>query len=270
MDTQRRPLLVANWKMHFTLREARAEAQRFRAAVEGLEHVDLVVAPPFTSLAIVGEELNGSLVRVAAQNMHPRADGAFTGEVSGPMIRDAGATWVILGHSERRSLFHESNDDVAEKLVSAIEQGFVPIVCVGDSLEARACGRTLDALHAQLAAVTPILATTPGPATIAYEPVWAIGTGKRATHADAEMMHHAIRAHLAHTSPELSARARLIYGGPVGEDDAFSFLDQDDVDGFLLGMPGADVSTFAALALLADRAARGSDSSLSLEARAAL
>ena len=142
MDSQRRPLLVANWKMHFTLREAQSLARRFRSATSTLEHVDFVVAPPFTSLAVVAEELNGSSIRVAAQNMHPRADGAFTGEVSGPMIRDAGATWVILGHSERRAMFHETNEGVAEKLASAIEQGFVPIVCVGDSLEARAAWRS--------------------------------------------------------------------------------------------------------------------------------
>lgn len=257
MDARRRPLLVANWKMHVTLHEAQALASRFRAAAAGLEHVDFVVAPPFTALAVVADELNGSAVRVAAQNMNPRADGTFTGEVSGPMIRDAGATWVILGHSERRALFHETNDDVAEKLASAIEQGFVPIVCVGDSLEARQRGEALDVLHAQLAAVLPILASTPGPATIAYEPAWAIGTGERANPGDAEMMHGAIRAHLARSSAELSERARLLYGGPVTPDDAFAFMDQDDVDGLLLGASSTDIGAFAAIATLADRAARG-------------
>ncbi len=270
MDSQRRPLLVANWKMHVTLHEAQALARRFRSATTGLEHVDFVVAPPFTALAVVADELNGSTIRVAAQNMNPRADGTFTGEVTGPMIRDAGATWVILGHSERRALFCESNEAVAEKLASAIEQGFVPIVCVGDSLEARGRGEALDVVHAQLAAVVPLLATTPGPMTIAYEPVWAIGTGERATPGDAEMMHGAIRAHLARSSPELSLRARLLYGGPVTPDDAFAFLDQDDVDGFLLGTPSTDIVAFASIATLADRTARGAGSLHPAEERVVL
>jgi triosephosphate isomerase len=260
MDPLRRPIVASNWKMHLTTHEAVTVARRLRAAVTRLDHVDVLVAPPFTVLAAVADVLNGTRVRVAAQTMDARADGAFTGEVSGPMIRDAGATWVLLGHHERRRLFHETDADVAAKLASAVEQGFVPIVCVGDSLEDRQRGDALGAVHRQLDAVLEILSTTPGPITLAYEPVWAMGTGYGASAADVEPMHRAIRTQLARTSAELSIRARILYAGPVTKDDALLFLEDDDVDGVLVGSPGVNLESFITIATLADRLAAGEDS----------
>ena len=270
MDPLRRPLLAANWKMHFTTREAETLARKLRAAVAPLEHVDVVVAPPFTALAAVAAELVGTHVRVAAQNMHARADGAFTGEVGGPMIRDAGATWVLLGHSERRGLFHETDEDVATKLASAIEQGFVPIVCVGETLEDRRRGDALGVVHRQLGALLPVLSTTPGPLAIAYEPVWALGTGEPVTPGDAEAMHRAIRSQLARGGAELAVRARILYAGPVTRDDALGFLDDDDVDGLLVSTPGVDVDAFVAMCALADRLTAGETSLRRVEERVEL
>ena len=264
MDPLRRPLVAANWKMHFTTHEATAAARRLRAGLAQLGDVEVVVAPPFTALAAVAEALSGGRVHVAAQNMHSRADGAFTGEVSGPMLRDVGATWVLLGHSERRTLFHETDADVAAKLASAVEQGFAPIVCVGESLEARGRGDALEVVHRQLAALGPTLATAPS-MSIAYEPLWAMGTGESASASDIEPMHRAIRAHLARVDAELAVRTRILYGGPVTPDDALAFLDADDVDGVLVGMPAVDLDAFVAIARLADRLARGAESIRTLE-----
>ena len=264
MDPLRRPLLAANWKMHFTTHEATAAARRLRAGVAQLGDVEVVVAPPFTALASVAKALSGGRVHVAAQNMHPRADGAFTGEVSGAMLRDVGATWVLLGHSERRTLFHETDADVAAKLASAVEQGFAPIVCVGESLEARRRGDALDVVHGQLAALGATIAIAPSIA-IAYEPLWAMGTGESASASDIEPMHRAIRAHLARIDPELAVRARIVYGGPFTPDDALAFLDAEDVDGVLVGMPAVDLEAVVAIARLADRLARGAESILAAE-----
>ena len=227
MDPLRRPLLVANWKMNLTAHEATSLARRLRSEAARLDHVDVVVAPPFAVLAAVAEALAGSNVSVAGQDLDVRADGA---------------TWVLLG-----------GPDVARKLASAARLGLVPIVRVGDTAEDRARGEALESLHRQLDALGPTLATMSGPVAIVYEPLWATDTGASATASDIAPMHRAIRAHLGRIDVALSVRARILHGGAVTRDDALVCLDADEVDGVLVSMPGVDLDAFVAIATLADR-----------------
>jgi triosephosphate isomerase len=184
-------------------------------------------------------------VAIAGQNCHAKDQGAFTGEVSASMLKDAGCTWVILGHSERRQLFHETDAGVAEKLASVLKSGLSPIVCVGETLAQRESGSTLSVVKTQVDAVAHVLGGAGVPVAIAYEPVWAIGTGKNATPADAEEVHAAIRGWLG---PSLAARARILYGGSVKPDNAAALLGCPNVDGALIGGASLDAGSFGAIA----------------------
>ncbi|MCC6648028.1 MAG: triose-phosphate isomerase [Polyangiaceae bacterium] len=208
--------------------------------------VSVVVAPPFTALAAVSAELDGSAISVAGQNMHAAGSGAFTGEISAAMLKEAGASWVILGHSERRQLFGETDAGVAEKTGAALAAGLRPIVCVGETLAERDAGRTFDVVLAQVAAVTATLAPSAGHA-IAYEPVWAIGTGRNATAAQAEEVHARIRALLAETSVALAEATPILYGGSVKPDNAAALLSCPNVDGALVGGASLDSRQFLAI-----------------------
>jgi triosephosphate isomerase len=210
----------------------------------GSSSAQVVVAPPYTGLAAVAASLQGSRVEVSAQNLHEKAEGAYTGEVSAAMLLDAGCKWVIIGHSERREYFKESDALIAEKTKVAIAAGLQPIACIGERLEEREAGQTLAVLLKQLEPLTPVLASKVGFGVIAYEPVWAIGTGKVATTEQAQEAHAAIRAQLAKVSPELAAKTRILYGGSVKPDNAQALLACPDIDGALVGGASLKADSF--------------------------
>jgi triosephosphate isomerase len=223
--------------MHRTAAEARALVREVRSAVEGLtERVDVAVAPPFTALHAAAEELAGSRIGLGAQNLHFEAQGAFTGEISAPMLVEAGCRFVLVGHSERRQLFGETDEGVRKKTKAALAAGLHPIVCVGETLPERESGRTLEVVGRQvrgaLAGLTP---AEVGALTLAYEPVWAIGTGKTATAAQAKEVHAAVRAILRELAPAAAESVRIQYGGSVKPENAAELMSQADVDGALVG-----------------------------------
>jgi triosephosphate isomerase (TIM) len=223
--------------------------------------VDVVLCPPFTAIAAAAQELweAKSAVMLGAQNMHHEIAGAFTGEVSAPMLKDSGATWVILGHSERRQHFGETDDGVARKVAAAIRAELRPIACVGETLEERDAGRTLEVVERQVRAFLEELAKNPGFGVIAYEPVWAIGTGKVARPEDAQEVHATIRGLLASMSDELAASTRILYGGSMKADNAEGLLAQVDVDGGLVGGASLDASGFGKIIESAERLAEAAE-----------
>ncbi len=252
MNLDRRPLVAGNWKMHHggaTGIELAGAVVRFARSVP---HVDLVIAPPFTALAACAHECDGSRVEIAAQNLHPKESGAYTGEISATMLTAAGCRWVIVGHSERREHFGETDAFVADKAAAALKGGLVPIVCVGETLAEREAGRTLEVVERQVRAVLPVLAGDERGVAIAYEPVWAIGTGKTAGPAEAQAVHEAIRTWLKTSSAGLAARTRILYGGSVKPDNAAALLAAPDVDGALVGGASLDTATFGPIARAAE------------------
>jgi triosephosphate isomerase len=256
MNPARRALVAGNWKMHLggvAGVELAASVVQFAPEVPS---VDLVVAPPYTALAACAHECDGSRVQVAAQNLHPRDSGAFTGEVSGPMLVEAGCVWVIVGHSERRQHFAETDGLVAEKVAAALRSGLLPIACVGETLAEREAGRTLEVVDRQLHAFLAVMAAADNRSmAIAYEPVWAIGTGKNAGPAEAQEVHEAIRRWLSQKSAALASRTRILYGGSVKPDNARGLFEAPDVDGALVGGASLDEASFAAIARCADAVA---------------
>ena len=234
----RRPLLAGNWKMYKTVPEGVALAQEIRAGLAlPLKDRDVLVAPPFTALAAVAEALRGSDVFLGGQNMHWEREGAFTGEISPAMLKHVGCSHAILGHSERRHIFGESDDMVARKTRAAVDNGLTPILCVGETLPERESSLTLEVVERQLEralrALTPDEASR---AVVAYEPVWAIGTGRTATPAQAQEVHAFIRKRLSATHGEpAAAAARILYGGSVKPDNVDGLMAEPDVDGALVG-----------------------------------
>jgi triosephosphate isomerase (TIM) len=257
VNRHRHPLIAGNWKMHHG---GQSGCELAAAIGKGATHfptVDVVVAPPFTALAAVSAELDGLTVTVAGQNLYPRDSGAFTGEISGPMLVEAGARWVILGHSERRQIFREPDDLVAEKGAAALASHLAPIFCIGETLEERDAGRTLEVNMRQLEALLPLLERASGVAVVAYEPVWAIGTGRNATPEQAEEVHAAIRARLEKAAPALATATRILYGGSVKADNATALLSCANVDGALVGGASLDAKQFLAIVESAARLAGG-------------
>jgi triosephosphate isomerase len=248
----RRPLIAGNWKMHHGGATGVQLAADIVHLAPALLHVDLVIAPPYTALAACAHECDGSRVEVAAQNMHPKDAGAFTGEVSARMLADAGCTWVILGHSERRHVFGETDAFVTEKVGAALRAGLRPIVCVGETLDEREAGRTLEVVERQVRCFLGVLSGTSRPAAVAYEPVWAIGTGKNAGPREAQEVHEAIRGWLRAASEELASDTRILYGGSVKPDNARELLASPDVDGTLVGGASLDAASFGAIARAAE------------------
>jgi triosephosphate isomerase len=249
---ERRPLIAGNWKMHHGGSTGVALASDVVHFAPILVHVDLVIAPPFTALAACAHQCDGSRVEVAGQNLHPKDSGAFTGEVSARMLVEAGCAWVIVGHSERRQLFGETDALVAEKVKAALVGGLRPIVCVGETLEEREAGRTLEVVERQVRAFLKVLTGGQRPVAIAYEPVWAIGTGKNAGPAEAQEVHGAIRKWLTGASAELASDTRILYGGSVKPDNARDLLAAPDVDGALVGGASLDAAAFGAIAKAAE------------------
>jgi triosephosphate isomerase len=252
--TQKRIQLIAgNWKMYQGGKSATVLAQGVVEQCRSVKGVEVVVAPPATALLAVSQVVAGSPVEVSAQNLYPKDEGAFTGEISAPMIVDAGCKWVIIGHSERRQYFGETDQSVQSKTAAAMAAGLKPIVCIGETLEEREAGKTLAVVFRQLDAFIDNLAQKPGFGVVAYEPVWAIGTGKVATVAQAQEVHAAIRQRLAQKSPELANVTRILYGGSVKPDNAKSLLESADIDGALVGGASLKAEGFAAIVAAAPR-----------------
>lgn len=248
MNRTRRPLIAGNWKMNHGGASACALASDVAKRTAAFDKVDVLVAPPFTAIAAVAHELEGTRVAVAAQNMHPKDNGAFTGEISAPMLLESGAAWVIIGHSERRQYFAEGDAFVAEKVAAALAKGVRPIACVGETLAEREKGETLAVVGRQIAAFAKTLAGQPGVGVIAYEPVWAIGTGKVAGPEQAQEVHAMIRAELAKIGNDFAEKTLILYGGSVKGSNAGPLLDAKDVDGALVGGASLDAADFAAIA----------------------
>ena len=241
----RRKLVAANWKMNGS---SAANAQ-WAATWRGVSApCDVAVCAPFVYLTQVGAGLAGTGAELGAQNLSEQAPGAFTGEVAGEMLLDVGCRWVIVGHSERRALYGETNELVARKAARAIALGLKPIVCVGETLAERDAGRTLEGVSAQVAAVLaqcPVEQLAAG--ALAYEPVWAIGTGRTATPAQAQEVHAAIRTQLVRADAQAAQRTRILYGGSVKPGNAGELFAQPDIDGGLIGGASLVAADFAAI-----------------------
>ncbi len=252
MSPGRRQLIAGNWKMHHGGPSGVDLAGAIVKLSPDAPRVDVVIAPPFTALAACAHECDGSHVEISAQNFSPEPSGAFTGEVSAEMLLQTGCKWVIVGHSERRQLFGETDATVAAKVKAALKAGLVPIACVGETLQEREAGQTVAVVERQVRAFLGILADSDLDAAIAYEPVWAIGTGRTAGPAEAQAVHGAIRAWLAARSPALALRTRILYGGSVKPENARALLTERDVDGALVGGASLDAKSFGAIILAAE------------------
>ena len=243
----RTPVLAANWKMHKTVADATAFTAAFLPLAAGVDDAEIVLAPPSTALAAVAGACRGSNVAVAAQNVHWEAQGAFTGEVSPAMVRDAGASHVIVGHSERRHLFGEDDAAVNRKTRAVLAAGLVPIVCIGETLAEREADETAAVLDRQIdGGLAGLAADEVASIIVAYEPVWAIGTGRTATPDQAQDAHAHVRRRLAALAGRAAAdRCRLLYGGSVKPANAADLSAQPDVDGALVGGASLDPQSFA-------------------------
>ncbi len=241
------PVIAGNWKMHGTVEEARALLRELRPLVAGIADREIVVAPPFTALDAARQELRGANIALAAQNVHWEPKGAFTGEVSAPMLLEAGCRRVIVGHSERRQFFGETDEGVNRRLRAAIAAGLGVIACVGETLAEREQGRTLEVVERQTrAALLDVRAADIQALCVAYEPVWAIGTGKTATPALAEEVHAEIRKIVAKlVSKEAAARLRILYGGSVKPENIDALMAEPDIDGALVGGASLEAKSFA-------------------------
>jgi triosephosphate isomerase len=234
---RRTPLLAGNWKMHGARTEAVALATALAKAVGRVPGREVLVAPPFTALDAVAAVIASTEIRLGAQNIYWEPKGAFTGEVSAQMVKEAACTHVIVGHSERRQLFAESNETVNKRLLAALAVGLTPIVCVGETLEERDADATLEVVARQITdGLKGLSRADVGRCVIAYEPVWAIGTGRTATPAQAQQVHAAIRAQLATVADAGTAtRVRILYGGSVKPDNIDKLMAEADIDGALVG-----------------------------------
>lgn len=245
----RTPIIAGNWKLNNTVGEAVTLATALKTLVAKAHGVEIVVAPPFTALPAVSATIAGSNVSLAAQDVYWEESGAFTGEVSPAMLKDVGCEYVIVGHSERRQYFGETNESVNRKAKAALARGLKPIICVGELLEEREAGRTEGVIASQVAGGIADLSTTDLlSSVIAYEPVWAIGTGKTATPAQAQEVHAVIRSLVAiASSDDVAEQMRIQYGGSVKPDNAAELLGKQDVDGALVGGASLDAASFAAI-----------------------
>ncbi len=243
----RKLMIAANWKMYKTPSESTAFLSAFLPFSSSYQKVDAVLCPPMTSLPALVEAARNTHVRIGAQNMHWLNEGAYTGETSPTMLTAIGATHVLIGHSERRQYFAETDTTVNLKLKAALAHSLTPIVCVGEQFDDRESNRTDDVLKLQVAvALEGIEPAILGPLIIAYEPVWAIGTGRTATPEIAEEAHRLIRTQIAHIAgPGIAASTRILYGGSVKPDNAAALCCLDEIDGALVGGASLDPNSFA-------------------------
>ena len=245
----RKKVMAANWKMYKTPDETGNYFREFLPTVAGHDRDEIVVCPPYTDVATAIEAARGSNVAIGVQNVHWKADGAYTGEISAPMLLCLGVTHVIVGHSERRQYFGETDDTVNLRLKTALESGLTPICCVGEVLEEREAGATDDVLRRQcMRAFHTISAKKAAKLVVAYEPVWAIGTGKTATPEIAAEAHAVIRHEVTKIfGEEFAGQLRILYGGSVKPDNANALMAQEEIDGALVGGASLDPKSFAAI-----------------------
>jgi triosephosphate isomerase len=245
----KKPVMAGNWKMYKTPAETTAFFEKFRPLVEKSDHCETVICPSFTCLAAAVEATRGSNVQIGAQNIAWAKEGAFTGEISGPMIQATGATHAIVGHSERRQYFGETDETVLQRTIAALEYGLTPIVCVGERLEDREADKTKTILVGQFQrGISKLTPEQFAKILIAYEPVWAIGTGKTATPEIAAEAHRMIRGQVwAHFGGAAVASTRILYGGSVKPDNVKSLMAQTEIDGVLVGGASLDPVGFASI-----------------------
>ncbi len=244
----RRPLIMGNWKMNGSSMANESLLTGLISQVSSLQGVDIAVCPPAVYLGQVLELVSGTSIDVGAQNLSEQKSGAFTGEISGDMLRDLGVTYTLVGHSERRSLYGETNELVAAKTLKALEVGLVPVLCVGETLEERKSSQMDAVLAGQINAVIELCgADTFGQIIVAYEPVWAIGTGETATPQQAQDAHAFIRGLIAAQSPAIAERVTILYGGSMNEKNAAELLAMADVDGGLVGGASLKADSFATI-----------------------
>ena len=244
----RQKFVCGNWKLHKTVAESVALVKELAEGLGGDSRVQVAVAPVFTALSAVAQAMAGSPIQLAAQDVHWEAQGAFTGEVSAPLLADVGVKHVIVGHSERRQFFGETDESVRKKVGAVLAAGLRPIVCVGETLAEREAGRTLDVVGRQVrGGLTGLAPETLAAVTLAYEPVWAIGTGKTATTAQAQEVHAAIRAILRDLGGSVADSIRIQYGGSVKPENAAELMSQADVDGALVGGASLKAKDFLAI-----------------------
>ncbi|WP_448584375.1 triose-phosphate isomerase [Thermocrinis sp.] len=239
-------LIAANWKMNKTPQETRDYLEKFLGLMEEVgDDVEVLICPPFTSLCIAKELLDGSKIKLGAQNCHYEQKGAFTGEVSLDMLKELGVSYVIVGHSERRWIFGETDELINKKIIACLEKGIRPILCVGEKIEDREAGLTLKVVESQLKLALSGLEDVSEKIDIAYEPVWAIGSGNPAMPEDAQFVHSFIK--------ELLGKVRVLYGGSVNSKNAGDFLSMPDVDGLLVGSASLDPVSFAQIVKASQR-----------------
>lgn len=248
----RRPLVVGNWKMNGTRARAQALATAIAAGLPADAKAAVGVCPAAIFIPEVSASLAGSAILLGAQNIADQDEGAFTGEISGPMLREFGCSLAIVGHSERRLIYGESSELVAARYAKAIAQGITPILCVGETLEERESGNTFAVVDAQLKAVFDLCGVKSlQKAVIAYEPVWAIGTGRTATTEQAQEVHAYIRSQVAALDAEVAEGLQILYGGSVKADNAAALFSMPDVDGGLIGGASLDAKSFLSICLAA-------------------
>lgn len=246
----RKPVMAGNWKMYKTPAETTVFFEKFLPLVASSTHCEIVIAPPYIDIAYAVAAAGQSRVEIGAQNLHyVTKEGAYTGEVSGPMLKAAGAKWVIIGHSERRQLFHETDENVLKRTIAALDSGLHPMVCVGEQLAEREAGVTADVLELQFA--HGIEGLTPeqfSKIVIAYEPVWAIGTGKTATPELAADAHRILRNLVTNRwGTDAGQACRILYGGSVKPDNVKGLMAQPEIDGALVGGASLDAASFSAI-----------------------
>jgi len=249
MNSKRKPIIAGNWKMNMTATQARDLAEKLVPLVSGVKDRDIVLGPPFTALSAVAETIKGTNIGLAAQNLHGEDKGAFTGEISAEMLLDLGCRYVIIGHSERRQYFGETDETINKKVKQALKKGLLPILCVGETLAEREAGKLNEIISRQ---VTVGLKDIPTgemqKMVIAYEPVWAIGTGKTATPEQANEVHALIRRHVKGLySADIAEGLRIQYGGSVTPENVSTLMAMPDIDGALVGGASLKAESFAAL-----------------------
>ncbi len=248
MNAKRRPIIAGNWKMNKTTVEARDLASKLIPLIAGIKERDIVLAPPFTALQTVAGVIKGTGIALSAQNLHWEDKGAFTGEISAEMLLDLGCKYVIIGHSERRQFFSENDETVNKKLRQALNKGLLPIVCVGETLKEREAGKANEVIERQVTgALKGVTAAEMQKVIIAYEPVWAIGTGKTATPEQANEIHSFIRnkSEIVY-GKEVAGALRIQYGGSVTPENVSTLMAMPDIDGALVGGASLKPESFSA------------------------
>jgi len=245
----RKRVLAGNWKMYKTAAETVAFVEAFAPLVVNASHAEIVICPPFVNLPAAVEGARGTAIEIGGQDLFWLREGAYTGEISAPMLAAVGCKWVIVGHSERRQYFQETDETVLKKTQAALDAGLTPIVCVGERLEERESGATETVLRTQCGGgIAGLTAEQFARIVIAYEPVWAIGTGKTATPEIAADAHRVLRAEVAsHFGDEAAGACRILYGGSVKPDNVKGLMEQEDIDGALVGGASLDPASFAAI-----------------------